>query len=299
MGAYNYNPSTDFAGKDSLPPSNPAKIILGSEHQTEFNNISSTVNQKYDSGDIATQGQAEAETDNTTLMTPLRTAQQIAANPAAPNVSLAPTATLPIDPLDYMLYQDVSDSNNTKRARANVLLGDRTELLQLVTDKTINSVTRTALAFSTSIPNAAEGLKANTFYQFEMFLAATVDASAVSNGLALVFDLPADATSGFTYSKAFAMRVINGDGTGADGAVGPVAGAAADFGDSIHFVPTFGTASALEPILLVTGCFFTKSTFATPPNFLTINIGANTYGSGSCVIRSDVSYLKLTSRTFA
>jgi hypothetical protein len=35
----NYTKTTDFAAKDSLPSGNAAKIVKGSEIDTEFNNI--------------------------------------------------------------------------------------------------------------------------------------------------------------------------------------------------------------------------------------------------------------------
>jgi hypothetical protein len=45
----NYTKSTDFAAKDSLATGNPAKIIRGVDHDTEYNNISTAIASKQDS----------------------------------------------------------------------------------------------------------------------------------------------------------------------------------------------------------------------------------------------------------
>lgn len=45
----NYTKTTNFTAKDSLPSGNPSKIILGAEHDTEFNAISTAIASKADS----------------------------------------------------------------------------------------------------------------------------------------------------------------------------------------------------------------------------------------------------------
>lgn len=45
----NYTKSTDFAVKDGLASGNPAKIVKGTEIDTEFNNIATAVSSKADS----------------------------------------------------------------------------------------------------------------------------------------------------------------------------------------------------------------------------------------------------------
>jgi hypothetical protein len=70
-----YSKTVDFAAKDGLATGQAAKVIKGTEIDTEFNNIATANATKYDSGDLATQAGAEAGTNNTTLMTPLRTEQ--------------------------------------------------------------------------------------------------------------------------------------------------------------------------------------------------------------------------------
>jgi hypothetical protein len=70
-----YTQITDFSAKDALASGNPNKLIVGSEFDAEFAAIETAVATKYDSGNLASQGEAETGTDNTVLMTPLRTEQ--------------------------------------------------------------------------------------------------------------------------------------------------------------------------------------------------------------------------------
>lgn len=75
-----YSITTDFSVKDGLTTGDPEKIILGADFDVEFNAISTAITSKYDSTDIATQAQAEAETLDTVLMTPLKVANWADAN---------------------------------------------------------------------------------------------------------------------------------------------------------------------------------------------------------------------------
>lgn len=69
-----YTQTTFFAPKDLLTTGNPDKIIYGAELDPELSAISTAIATKYDSADLASSAQAQAETNNTTLMTPLRVA---------------------------------------------------------------------------------------------------------------------------------------------------------------------------------------------------------------------------------
>jgi hypothetical protein len=69
-----YAQITDFSTKDALTTGDPEKLILGSDVDDELAAISVAIATKYDSGDIASQAQAEAETSNVVLVTPLRLA---------------------------------------------------------------------------------------------------------------------------------------------------------------------------------------------------------------------------------
>lgn len=75
-----YTKTTNFTAKDSLPTGNSGKLIKGSDFDTEFDAIATAVATKYDSGDLASEAQAQAETLNTVLMTPLRVANWADAN---------------------------------------------------------------------------------------------------------------------------------------------------------------------------------------------------------------------------
>lgn len=52
MSDYTY--TTDFGSKDALPTGNAAKVVKGSEFDTEFNALATAIATKYDSGDSPT-----------------------------------------------------------------------------------------------------------------------------------------------------------------------------------------------------------------------------------------------------
>ncbi len=56
----NYTKATDFAVKDSLASGNPAKIVKGTEIDSEFSAIASAVNSKADKANPAFTGTATA-----------------------------------------------------------------------------------------------------------------------------------------------------------------------------------------------------------------------------------------------
>ena len=58
----NYTKTTDFAAKDSLPSGNAAKIVKGSEIDTEFNNIATASATKANSNDAVLTGTTTAQT---------------------------------------------------------------------------------------------------------------------------------------------------------------------------------------------------------------------------------------------
>jgi len=71
----NYTKNVACDVKDGLTTGDPDKLILGTQLDDEFDEIAAAIATKYDSGNIATQAQAEAEASNTVLMTPQRVAQ--------------------------------------------------------------------------------------------------------------------------------------------------------------------------------------------------------------------------------
>jgi hypothetical protein len=56
----NYTKSTDFAIKDGLASGNPAKLVKGTEINTEFDNIASAVSSKLDINNSALTGATTA-----------------------------------------------------------------------------------------------------------------------------------------------------------------------------------------------------------------------------------------------
>lgn len=61
-----YTKSTNFASKDNLSPGNAAKIVKGTEIDTEFNNIAIAIATKFDSSNAPT-GSVVGTTDTQTL----------------------------------------------------------------------------------------------------------------------------------------------------------------------------------------------------------------------------------------
>ncbi len=62
----NYIKTTNFATKDSLPSGNAAKIVKGTEIDTEYNNIATAVATKANSADPTFTGTVTAATVNVT-----------------------------------------------------------------------------------------------------------------------------------------------------------------------------------------------------------------------------------------
>jgi hypothetical protein len=56
----NYTKSTNFAAKDALETGNPAKLVKGTEIDTEFDNIASAIASKADANNITLTGDATA-----------------------------------------------------------------------------------------------------------------------------------------------------------------------------------------------------------------------------------------------
>jgi hypothetical protein len=63
--------ATHWTDRDGRTTGDADKAVVGAHFDTEFNAILTAVNSKYDSTDIASQAQAEGETLNTKVMTPL------------------------------------------------------------------------------------------------------------------------------------------------------------------------------------------------------------------------------------
>ena len=75
-----YTVQATWSTKDALATGQALKAISATELGTEFDAIETAIATKYDSTDIASQAQAEAETSNAVVMTPLRVANWADAN---------------------------------------------------------------------------------------------------------------------------------------------------------------------------------------------------------------------------
>lgn len=75
-----YTPVNDFSAKDALTTGDSEKIISGADVDAETAAIQTAIATKYDSDDIASEAQAQAETSNSVLITPLRLANWADAN---------------------------------------------------------------------------------------------------------------------------------------------------------------------------------------------------------------------------
>jgi hypothetical protein len=93
----NYNITTNFGAKDSLPSGNTQKVVKGSEFTTEFTNIKTAVNSKADSaGDTFTGTvniNANLNVDSGVLFVN-STANRVGVNNASPSATLDLTGTL-------------------------------------------------------------------------------------------------------------------------------------------------------------------------------------------------------------
>lgn len=65
-----YAKTTNFTAKDALSTGDPLKLIKGTYFDTEFDAIAVAVATKFDANDLASQGQAEAETSTAVAVTP-------------------------------------------------------------------------------------------------------------------------------------------------------------------------------------------------------------------------------------
>ena len=93
----NYNITTNFGDKDSLPSGNAQKVVKGSEFTTEFTNIKTAVNSKADIAGATFTGtvniNADVAVDNSVFVVNT-TANRVGVNNATPSATLDLTGTL-------------------------------------------------------------------------------------------------------------------------------------------------------------------------------------------------------------
>ena len=93
----NYNITTNFGDKDSLPSGNPQKVIKGSDFTTEFTNIKTAVNSKADLSGASFTGAVNINADvavDTNVFVVNTTTNKVGVNNASPSATLDLTGTL-------------------------------------------------------------------------------------------------------------------------------------------------------------------------------------------------------------
>ncbi len=105
----NYTKTTNFATKDSLPSGNAAKIVKGTEIDTEFNNIATAVATKADAAGAALTGTTTFETisDGTISITAFVDEDNMASNSA----TLLPTQQSVKAYVDASVFSGVADGS--------------------------------------------------------------------------------------------------------------------------------------------------------------------------------------------
>ena len=93
----NYNITTSFGDKDSLPSGNPQKVVKGSEFTTEFTNIKTAVNSKADSAGDTFTGTVNINADlnvDSGVLFVNSADNRVGVNNASPSATLDLTGTL-------------------------------------------------------------------------------------------------------------------------------------------------------------------------------------------------------------
>jgi hypothetical protein len=167
-----YNKSTNFAAKDSLPESDPAKIIKGSEFNTEFDNLVIAVNSKANTASPTFTGTPTAPTATTgTNTTQLATTAFVAnsitaiaagvASFSGGTTGLTPnTATTGAVSLAGTLVVANGGTGRATLASNNVLLGNGTSSVQQIAPGTSGNVlTSNGTTWSsTALPDTSIGV---------------------------------------------------------------------------------------------------------------------------------------------
>jgi hypothetical protein len=157
----NFVKSTDFASKDALLTGNPAKIIKGTEIDTEFNNIATAISTKADTASPTFTGTPSAPTaaGGTSTTQIATTAFATTAASSAITTERSATATLTNKTLTAPVLTSpvISDISNTGTltlpTSTDTLVGRATT--DTLTNKTINlannTVTGTKAEFNTAV----------------------------------------------------------------------------------------------------------------------------------------------------
>lgn len=199
-----YTPSQTYGDKDALLADDPDKLVLGTELDVDWGALQTAIATKYDSGNLATQVQAEAGSSNSVLMTPLRVAQLLSDSGGSKAGIVNDLITLADPGADRLIFWDDSVNSTVFLSLGNSLTitdttlsvsaasVDHDALTNFVANEHINhtSVTITmgsGLKYSTGGTNIAasataeldiDGLTEETTINLDLDFLAFYDASA-------------------------------------------------------------------------------------------------------------------------
>ena len=196
----NYTKTTNFATKDSLPSGNPAKIVKGTEIDTEFNNIAVAVATKPDTGSIS--GGTGIDT------TPSGTSVSIAIDSTV--ATLTGTQTLTNKTLNTPAIAGALTTNSTIDGRDVATDGTKLDGIEAGADVTDTAnVTAAGALMDSEVTNLAE-VKAFDSTDYATAAQGTkADAALPTTGGAM--------TGAITTNSTFDGRDVSTDGTKLDG----------------------------------------------------------------------------------
>jgi len=196
----NYTKTTNFATKDSLPSGNPAKIVKGTEIDTEFNNIAVAVATKPDTGSIS--GGTGIDT------TPSGTSVSIAIDSTV--ATLTGTQTLTNKTLTTPAITGALTTNSTIDGRDVATDGTKLDGIEAGADVTDTAnVTAAGALMDSEVTNLAE-VKAFDSTDYATAAQGTkADAALPTTGGAM--------TGAITTNSTFDGRDVSTDGTKLDG----------------------------------------------------------------------------------
>lgn len=118
----NYTKATNFASKDSLLTGNPSKLVRGTEIDTEFNNIATSIATKADSASPALTGTPSAPTAAAgTNTTQLATTQFVTTNFPSTNITFSgDNSYTGMQTFRDNKFEVVDNSDNTKKVALEV-----------------------------------------------------------------------------------------------------------------------------------------------------------------------------------
>jgi hypothetical protein len=145
----NYVKATDFASKDALLTGNPAKIIKGTEIDTEYNNIATAISTKADTASPTFTGTPAAPTASSTTNT-----TQIATTAFVQAVTTAATGAL----------GTISTQNANNVSISGGAITGTTINSNIVGSNSVGA--RTVQTTSSGVPSDSNGSNGDIIYQY-------------------------------------------------------------------------------------------------------------------------------------